>query len=49
MEQYICRECGYTFSAENAEPDYDELVETNEPMHEPACPECGAKSEKAAD
>jgi rubredoxin len=41
MEQFVCRDCGYVFSAENEEPDYDELVETDDPMDEMVCPACG--------
>ena len=49
MDQYVCRECGYTFSAENVEPDYDELIETDEPMQEPACPTGGGKADAKQD
>ena len=49
MGQYVCRECGYTFSAENEEPDYDELVETSEPMKEAVCPTCGGEADKKKD
>ena len=49
MKQYVCRECGYVFSAENTEPDYDKLIETDEPMEEPDCPKCGGPGDLKED
>lgn len=44
MTKYVCRTCGYVFSAENAEPDYAQITEVGEDMlpEEFECPKCGA-------
>ncbi len=43
MSKYVCRTCGYVFSAENNEPDYSEIVEEQDPMPEDyVCEVCGA-------
>ena len=48
MSKYVCRACGYTFSAENNEPDYTEIVEeeldTLPENH--VCEECGSPKSK---
>lgn len=39
MTKYVCRACGYVFSDENNEPDYDELRDTVPDSFQ--CPCCG--------
>ena len=44
MPKYICRECGYTFSAENPEPEMTKIIETDDLKDEFKCPKCGKSS-----
>jgi rubredoxin len=39
MSKYICRACGYVFSDENNEPDYEKIDEMIPEDYE--CPCCG--------
>lgn len=39
MKKFICRSCGYVFSAENPEPDYTKLGTMIPDDYE--CPSCG--------
>ena len=45
MTNYICRACGYVFSAENPEPELTKITETDGLPDEFKCPKCGASKE----